>query len=195
MKCIFRNRLTTEEHKDQFDNILRAASRNLFDVDQSNYFFIPSGNQSSMLQYTSQTDWIDVVKRNITICSEFELLITSAKNSELSLIFPITDTDDIVLHTVVNELLLNTTASICRTLSRCESHLLLAGQTGSIKTDSLHIACIHLGIKFTSITPIKSYGMNDFYNDLKMVFIAVHILLLQFQMILMLLFNYNDAFI
>lgn len=75
MKCIFRNRLTTEEHKDQFDNILRAASRNLFDVDQSNYFVIPSGNQSSMLQYTSQTDWIDVVKRNITICSEFELLI------------------------------------------------------------------------------------------------------------------------
>lgn len=90
--------------------------------------------------------------------------------------FSITDTDDIVLHTVVNELLLNTTASICRTLSRCDSHLLLAGQTGSIKTDSLHIACIHLGIKFTSITPIKSYGMNDFYNDLKMVFIAVQIL-------------------
>lgn len=71
MKCIFRNRLTTERHQDQFDGILKNASRNLFDVDESNHFFVPSGSQSTALQYTTQQDWTDIIKRNITICSEF----------------------------------------------------------------------------------------------------------------------------
>lgn len=71
MKCIFRNRLTTEAHKDAFDRILQMASRTLFDIDQSNYFFVPSGSQSSALQYISQQDWTEIVNRNITICSKF----------------------------------------------------------------------------------------------------------------------------
>lgn len=62
-------------------------------------------------------------------------------------------------------------ASICRTLSRFESHVLLVGPTGSIKIDALHIACTYLGIKIATITPIKNYSMIDFYNDLKTVFI------------------------
>lgn len=82
---------------------------------------------------------------------------------------PFSDTEDIVLYTVVNDLLLETTASICRTLSRLESHIVLAGPTGTLKTDSLHIACAHLAIKIASITPVKNYNTNDFYNDLKMV--------------------------
>lgn len=76
-----------------------------------------------------------------------------------------------MLHTVVNDLLLETTASICRTLSRFESHVLLTGPTGSITIDALHIACTYLGIKIVTVTPIKNYNMNDFYNDLKTVFI------------------------
>lgn len=69
VKCIFRNRLTDEVHKNQFDTILSSAYRNLFDIDESNHFFAPSGNQSATLQYTTQQDWTDIVKRNITICS------------------------------------------------------------------------------------------------------------------------------
>lgn len=69
VKCIFRNRLTAEVHKNQFDTILSSACRNLFDIDESNHFFVPSGNQSTALQYTTQQDWTDIVKRNITICS------------------------------------------------------------------------------------------------------------------------------
>lgn len=79
------------------------------------------------------------------------------------------DTEDIVLNTVVSDLLLETVASICRTLCRNESHILLAGPTGSIKFDALHIACTYLTIKITSITPVKCYGIQDFYNDLKQV--------------------------
>lgn len=173
MKCIFRNRLTTEEHKDQFSNILRVASRNLFDVDQMNSFFVPSGIQSTALQHITQSDWIDIVKRNITICSELKrknkLHIKRIENRMNLLLFPISDADDIVLHTVINEPLLETTISICRALSRLESHVLLAGPTGSDKIDALHIACTYMGIKFVSITPVKNFNMNDFYNDLKMV--------------------------
>lgn len=84
-------------------------------------------------------------------------------------LFPISDADDIVLHTVINEPLLQTTISICRALSRLESHVLLAGPTGSDKIEALHIACTYMGIKFVSITPVKNFNMNDFYNDLKMV--------------------------
>lgn len=69
VKCIFRNRLTAEVHKNQFDTILSSACRNLFDIDESNHFFVPSGNQSTALQYTTQQDWTDIVKRNIAICS------------------------------------------------------------------------------------------------------------------------------
>lgn len=76
------------------------------------------------------------------------------------------------MYTVVNDLLLETTASICRTLSRSESHVLLAGPTGSLKVDALHIACTYLGIKIATITPVKNYNMNDFYNDLKMVLLV-----------------------
>lgn len=70
MNCIFRNRLIAEEQKEEFDLILKSASRTLFDVDQSNYFFVSSGSQSTALQYVTQQDWTDIVKRNITICSE-----------------------------------------------------------------------------------------------------------------------------
>lgn len=74
-----------------------------------------------------------------------------------------------MLRTVVSDLLLETIAAICRTFARNESHILLAGPTGSIKFDALHIACTFLGIKMITITPAKNYNINDFYNDLKTV--------------------------
>lgn len=85
----------------------------------------------------------------------------------LLLSFP--DNEDIALDTVVTETILATTASICRVLSRNESHLLLAGATGCGLIDSLHIATTYLGVKLMSITPIKNYDISDFYSDLKMV--------------------------
>lgn len=73
------------------------------------------------------------------------------------------------MRTVVTDLLLDTIASICRTIARDETHIVLAGPTGSIKFDALHIACTYLGIKMATITPVKNYSTQDFYNDLKMV--------------------------
>lgn len=70
MKCIFQNRLTTEQHKSKFDNILEQTCRRLFDVDDAMYFFVPSGSQSTVLQYTTQNDWMEIVKRNIAVCSK-----------------------------------------------------------------------------------------------------------------------------
>lgn len=79
------------------------------------------------------------------------------------------DTEDIALDIVITESILETTAAICRILSRCESHVLLVGPTGSGKLDALHITCTYLNVKFASITPSRNYNINDFYNDLKMV--------------------------
>lgn len=73
------------------------------------------------------------------------------------------------MRAVVSDLLLETVAAICRTFARNESHILLAGPTGSMKFDALHLACTHLGIKMITITPVKNYSINDFYNDLKTV--------------------------
>lgn len=73
------------------------------------------------------------------------------------------------LDTVITESILEITASICRILSRSESHVLLVGPTGSSKIDALHVACTYLGIKIASITPFKNYSLTNFYNDLKMV--------------------------
>lgn len=176
MKCIFRNRLATEEQQDQFEQLLQSESRTLFDIDQTNHFFVPSGTQ---LQYTTQQDWTDIVKRNITICSEYYFNFNMLRFVSLNFIeyfmknccSSFSDTEDIVLYTVVNDLLLETTASICRTLSRIESHILLVGPTGTLKIDALHIACAHLAIKIASITPVNNYNTNDFFNDLKMVHI------------------------
>lgn len=78
MKCIFRNRLTNEEHKEQFDQMLQNESRTLFDIDQTNHFFVPSGSQSTALQYTLQQEWTDIIKRNIIICSEYLLKMWSS---------------------------------------------------------------------------------------------------------------------
>lgn len=71
MKCIFQNRLITEEHKDQFVRILQSTTRTLFQIDQTQQFFVPTGSQSTALQSVSQQDWTDIINRNITICSEF----------------------------------------------------------------------------------------------------------------------------
>lgn len=99
------------------------------------------------------------------------LVVTKISGKPLILIvsFLFVGTEDIILYTVVDQMLLDTIASICRTLSKPESHVLLAGPSGSIKFDALHIACTYLGIKIASITPVKNYNMNDFYNDLKVV--------------------------
>lgn len=84
-------------------------------------------------------------------------------------LFKFTGTEYIALDSVITETLLNTTASISRILSRKESHILLAGPTGSCKIDAIYISCTFLGLKLMSITPLKNYNINDFYNDLKMV--------------------------
>lgn len=70
-ECIFGNRLTSEQHKDTFNGILHTVYGNLFDADRSNYYFVPNGTEPTHLRYVSRTDWTDIVKRSITICSKF----------------------------------------------------------------------------------------------------------------------------
>lgn len=66
-KCIFGNRLIHDEHRIEFETLLESCSRRLFDVDQTEYYFVPSG-QSGNLNYTNEFDWTEQVKRTVTVC-------------------------------------------------------------------------------------------------------------------------------
>lgn len=70
---------------------------------------------------------------------------------------------------IVGPEFLQSTASICRALSRPATHLVLLGMAGSGKMESLHIACNILNIKLVSVIPIRNYGIEDFYGDIKIV--------------------------
>lgn len=80
-------------------------------------------------------------------------------------------TEDIYLETPVTNEMLATTAAICRALSRRASNLLLCGPIGSGRNEALHVACSILGTKISIPTPVLNYGMTDFYNDLKAVYV------------------------
>lgn len=67
---IFRNRLVSDEHKMEFDQILNSKSNRLFDIEKTKHFFVPNGAQSFNLNYMPENEWSDIVKRNITICSK-----------------------------------------------------------------------------------------------------------------------------
>lgn len=69
----------------------------------------------------------------------------------------------------ISDELLNATASICRVLSRPESHLVLVGSAGGGKIECIHIACTQLYIKFFTLSLVKNYSMDDFFADLKLV--------------------------
>lgn len=79
------------------------------------------------------------------------------------------DTESICMEIVVTQEILSTTASVCRALSRPSGHLILSGLAGSGKLESMFIAGTFLNIKMATITPVKNYGLDDFYNDIKMV--------------------------
>lgn len=72
-KCIFGNRLIHDEHRGEFERILDTCCRRLFDVDQTDYYFVPS-SQSSHLSYTNEFDWAEQVKRAVTVCCTIAFL-------------------------------------------------------------------------------------------------------------------------
>lgn len=79
-------------------------------------------------------------------------------------------TEDLCLDSViVHQGILQTTADICRVISRLDSHLLIVGLAGSGKLECIHISCTYLNIKLMTITPSKNYAIDDFFSDLKMV--------------------------
>lgn len=88
--------------------------------------------------------------------------------------FLFTATEDIYLETPITDDLLRTTETICGVLSRPETNLLICGVSGSGRTEALHIAGTILHIKIASLSPVANYKLDDFYNDLRMVFIFLH---------------------
>lgn len=84
--------------------------------------------------------------------------------------FDFAATEDLCLDcVVVHQGILDTTANVCRVISRPNSHLLVVGLTGSGKRECIHVACTYLNIKLMTITPLKNYSIDDFFSDLKMV--------------------------
>lgn len=73
-KSIFGNRLVLDEHRMEFEKILQSCGRRLFDVDQTEYYFVPNG-QSSHLNYINEFEWTEQVKRTVTVCCMIRLFL------------------------------------------------------------------------------------------------------------------------
>lgn len=143
--AIFRHRLINAQQKQRFNEILNAICARVFDIDNAQYFFAPSGPLNSLSKYVLENEWVDTVQRSISICN----------------------TEDVHLQVVMGPEILQLTASICRALSRPMTHAILVGTAGCGKDESLHIACNILNIKLVTVMPVKNYALEDFYGDVK----------------------------
>lgn len=85
----------------------------------------------------------------------------------LNAYFIIEANEDVLISKPITSTLLNATASVCRSLSKKESNIILCGEIGSGRKESLHIACAILHIKIFYPQPIRNYSLNEFYNDIK----------------------------
>lgn len=144
--AIFRHRLISTQHKQRFDAMLTTTCARICDIDAAVYYFAPSGPGNTALKYTLDDEWTDTLQRSISICNA----------------------EDVKLQVVMGPELLQLTSSICRALSRPSTHAILVGTAGCGTDESLHIACNVLNMKLMSVTPVKSYALDDFYGDIKL---------------------------
>jgi dynein heavy chain 2, cytosolic len=141
---IFRDRLMTAKEKGKFDEMLSSSLRGVVNANGI-CFFIPSTSKSAELVLFPAENWKDMVQRNVSVC-----------NSEyLAINVPIQDEQ------------LNSVAQLCRCLSRPQTNILVVGKSGSGRTEAVAIASAILNVKLVMPTPIESYGINEFYNDLR----------------------------
>ncbi|XP_053681370.1 cytoplasmic dynein 2 heavy chain 1 [Anopheles nili] len=145
---IFRDRLVSPEERQQFDEILREEFRMLERLGRGE-LFVPreTPHRKGELQMMSFDQWRQMVDHNVTICNAEHVLV------------------DVPM----SESFCETTASICRALSRPGTNLVLCGRTGSGRIQALYTACTMLSVRVAFPQMSRNYSMGEFTNDLKIV--------------------------
>uniref|UniRef100_A0A1B0CJW6 Cytoplasmic dynein 2 heavy chain 1 n=1 Tax=Lutzomyia longipalpis TaxID=7200 RepID=A0A1B0CJW6_LUTLO len=143
---MLRDRLTSSEETTQFDEIFSSATRQFYSPESNSVFFIPSSTKTTQMQKIPAEEFLDNVKRSIAVCNAEHIAIDA----------PVTDQ------------LLTTVAAVCRAISRPETHMLIAGLTGSGRKESLYIAGALLQTKIYTLQASANYAMGDFFSDLKL---------------------------
>ncbi|EDX05339.1 GD21850 [Drosophila simulans] len=141
---MFRDRLISEEHVQQFEGILKQTMRKYYGKDK--VFFVPKSPKSrGHLHCLTHDEWMEEVQRQVTICNTENYSITA----------PIT------------EELLSHVARITRVLSRTDAHMLILGQSGGRHLGAIFTAATFQEAKVVTLQGGPSYDLADFYNDLK----------------------------
>ncbi|XP_017012255.3 cytoplasmic dynein 2 heavy chain 1 [Drosophila takahashii] len=141
---MFRDRLISEEHVQQFEAILKQTMRKYYGKEK--VFFVPKSPKSrGELHCLTHDEWLEEVQRQVTICN----------NENYSITAPIT------------EELLNHTARITRVLSRTDAHMLILGESGGRHLDAIYAAATLQEAKVLTLQGGSSYDLSEFYNDLK----------------------------
>ncbi|XP_064546805.1 cytoplasmic dynein 2 heavy chain 1 [Drosophila montana] len=142
---MFRDRLASEEHVQQFETILKQTMRKYFGKEK--IYFVPKSPKSKgQLHGLTHDEWLEEVQRQITICNAENYSISS----------PIT------------EELLQHTAKVARILSRNDAHLLILAEAGDRHLDAIYAAATLQQANVLTIQGSDSYGLTEFYNDLKL---------------------------
>lgn len=76
MNSTFRNRLMNAENANIFDDILLTNGQLVFHIDKSLYYFIPNGANVTNLTKVNESEWADIVQKNITICGKLTLFLS-----------------------------------------------------------------------------------------------------------------------
>ncbi|XP_016964184.1 cytoplasmic dynein 2 heavy chain 1 [Drosophila biarmipes] len=141
---MFRDRLISEEHVQQFEAILKQTMRKYYGKEK--VFFVPKSPKSrGQLHCLTHDEWLEEVQRQVTICNTESYSITAP----------------------VTEELLNHTARITRVLSRTDAHMLILGQSGGRHLDAIYAAATLQEAKVLTLQGGSSYDVSEFYNDLK----------------------------
>ncbi|KAH8376856.1 hypothetical protein KR093_001749 [Drosophila rubida] len=142
---MFKDRLVSEQHVQQFDAILKQTMRKYFGKEK--VYFVPKSPKSKgQLHALTHDEWLEEVQRQITICNADSYSITA----------PIT------------EELLQHSAKMARVLSRPDAHLLILAQAGDRHMDALYAAATLQQAKVLMLQGGVGYSLADFYNDLKL---------------------------
>lgn len=167
----FRNRLTSQEDCDKFNNIMARITR--FDPQSigKEVFFVPTSSKRTYLVRKSYEEWLEVVHQNVTICGRNNIL-NFFFLTIITYISRFLGTDSIYLDIPVSTEFLQDVANVSRVLSRSGSHLMLCGATGSGHKESLHVVCTLLQLKIVLPLPVSQYSRDNFLNDLRMVILS-----------------------
>ncbi|XP_023163173.2 cytoplasmic dynein 2 heavy chain 1 [Drosophila hydei] len=142
---LFRDRLASEEHVQQFESILKQTMRKY--LGKEKVYYVPKTPKSKgQLHGLAHDEWLEEVQRQITICNTESYSISS----------PIT------------EELLQHTAKVARILSRSDAHLLILAEAGDRHLDAIYAAATLQQAKVLTLQGNASYALSDFYNDLKL---------------------------